>query len=98
MNENIGTGKKKAHISAFDLAYLQYTEEKSIDVPYFVLHDQLETVFENQIDTLFELANSRKGQFVVAVLSDKLHLIDKEKISNNCIIKLSQNDKLFKLP
>jgi len=66
-------------------------------VPYFVLHDQLETVYENQVKTLFNLANSLEGQFVVAVLSDKLHNIDASEINANCILCLSQADKLFKI-
>lgn len=67
-------------------------------MPLFVVHDQLETVFENQIETLFEVANSLKGQFVVAVLSDKLHRMDASKIDENCILKLSQDNKLFMIP
>lgn len=97
MNENVGTGKKKAQISALDLAYLQYSDESSFQLPLFVLHDQLETVFENQIETLFQLSNSMQGQFVVAVLSDKLKKIEPEEVTNSCILRLSQTDKLFKL-
>lgn len=97
MTENTGTGKKKAQISALDLAYLKYSEEMNYKVPYFVLHDQVETVYENQMRTLFTLANSLKGQFVVAVLSDKLHNMDASEINANCILRLSQTDKLFKI-
>ncbi|HHF7348581.1 TPA: DUF2326 domain-containing protein [Legionella feeleii] len=98
LNENMGTGMKKAQISALDLAYLKYSEISDFNLPQFVLHDQLETVFENQIGTLFELANSIKGQFVVAVLSDKLKNIDPKTINENCILRLSQSDKFFKIP
>ena len=97
MNENVGTGKKTAQISALDLAYLKFAEISNYDVPLFVIHDRLETVFENQIETLFSVANSSTGQFIVAVLSDKLHNIDKEKIKESCVLKLSQADKFFKL-
>ena len=97
MTENMGTGKKKAQISALDIAYLRYSEKKGLDVPYFVLHDQLETVFENQIDTLFSLASNIDSQFIVAVLSDKLKNIDKKTIINNTIVTLSQDDKLLKI-
>lgn len=98
LNENVGTGKKKAEISALDIAYLKYAEEKKWAVPYFVLHDQLESVFENQIKTLFKMANQVSGQFVVSVLSDKLKKIDKQEVENNTILKLAQHDKLFKIP
>ena len=98
LKENVGTGKKKAQISALDLAYLKYSEESEHHMPLFMLHDQLETVFENQIETLFDIANSLSGQFIVAVLSDKLHNIEKDKIESNRILSLSQNDKFFKIP
>lgn len=96
LRENVGTGKKKAQISALDLAYLKYSDgiEKT---PHFVLHDQLEVVYENQIETLFNLANSINGQFVVAVLSDKLKKLNKKLVEKYCILKLSQNDKFFKV-
>jgi len=97
MNENFGTGKKKAQISALDLAYLKFSQETKMKSPYFVLHDQIESVFENQIETLFDVSNSIDGQFIVAVLSDKLHTLKKEKIEENCILKLSQKDRFFKI-
>ena len=97
MNENMGAGKKKAQISALDIAYLKYSEVKDLKVPRFVLHDQLETVFENQIDTLFDLADNIDAQFIVAVLSDKLKKISKQKIKDYTILTLSQDDKLLKL-
>lgn len=97
LNENMGTGKKKAQISALDIAYLKYSEEKNLSVPYFVLHDQLETVFENQINTLFEMANSIKAQFIVAVLSDKLKKVEQDKVTESTILSLSQTDKLLKI-
>ncbi|AHI07288.1 hypothetical protein BDW_13940 [Bdellovibrio bacteriovorus W] len=98
LKENMGTGKKKAQISALDLAYLKYSQESELRLPLFVVHDQLETVFETQIGTLFDLANSVSGQFIVAVLSDKLHLMDPKVVEANTILTLSQNDKLFKIP
>ena len=98
LNDNAGTGKKRAQISAFDIAYLKYAEEKKWSVPYFVLHDQLETVFENQINTLFGMANHINGQFVVSVLSDKLHKVNKQEVEKSTIIRLSQSSKLLKIP
>lgn len=97
MTENFGTGKKKAQISALDLAYLKFSQEAKMKVPYFVLHDQVESIFENQIETLFNVSNSVDGQFVVAVLSDKLQALPKDQVEESCILKLSQSDKFFKL-
>ena len=97
LTENVGTGKKKAQISSFDLAYLKYTSDKHLKMPSFVLHDQIEVIHENQIKTLFEIANSIDGQFVVAVLRDKLRNIDSKIIDENEILALSQKDKLFRI-
>lgn len=97
MNENVGTGKKTAQISALDLAYLKYSEGSAYAIPMFVIHDRLETVFENQIETLFGVANSSSGQFVVAVLSDKLHNIEENKLKESCVLRLSQTNKFFKV-
>lgn len=95
--ENVGTGKKKTQISSFDLAYLKYVADKKIQMPFFVLHDQIEVIHENQIRTLFEIANSIDGQYIVAVLRDKLRKIDSSIIKENEILRLSQGDKLFRI-
>jgi len=52
---NVGTGKKKAVIVAFDLAYIRYAEALKISAPEFVIHDRLETTHINQLKTIFEI-------------------------------------------
>ena len=39
---NVGTGKKKAVIVAYDLAYMKFSTEMGIKVPQFVIHDKME--------------------------------------------------------
>ncbi len=92
---NLGTGKKKGQIAAFDLAYIQFAESLNIDCLHFVLHDQIENIHDNQITSLLtEIVNEVNCQYVLPVLRDKLPQdID---IDQYVILTLSQSDKLFK--
>ena len=73
---NLGDGKKKAQVSAFDLAYLSFQEEISSRFIRFVAHDGIEAIHQNQIKTLFDIAATIDGQYIIAILKDKLASID----------------------
>jgi uncharacterized protein YydD (DUF2326 family) len=94
---NEGTGKKRAQVTALDLSYLQFLAKTDAKTIRFTLHDRVEEIDANQLKTLFEIANSINGQYVVAVLRDKLQGIEDAWIEQNTILKLSQQDKFFKL-
>lgn len=93
---NLGTGKKKGQIAAFDLAYIQFADANIIDCLHFILHDQIENIHDNQISNLItEIAAEINCQWILPVLRDKLPGdID---VSQYEILSLSQDDKLFKL-
>ena len=92
---NTGTGKKKGQIAAFDFAYIRFANKLGIPCLHFIMHDQLETVHENQLTTLIEVANGINGQYIVPILRGKIPSnID---ITPYEILTLSQEDKLFKL-
>ena len=94
--ENPGIGKKKGQIAAFDLAYIQFADELEINCPHFILHDQLETVHENQLLNVLEnIVPKINCQYIVPILKDKLP--KNLDIAKYEILKLSQNNKLFKL-
>ncbi|WP_139827186.1 DUF2326 domain-containing protein [Arenibacter troitsensis] len=98
IDANVGGGKKKGQIAAFDLAYIKFCDENHIVAPKFVLHDSTEDVSINQLMIINELANEIDGQYIVAVLRDKFSG-DIEQINiieDNKIIELSQDDKLFR--
>ena len=95
---NEGTGKKRAQIAAFDLAYLKTQSELHAETVRFTLHDRLETISKNQLQTLFEIAEEIDGQFLVCVLADKLVSLDSALIDKATILKLSQSDKFFRIP
>ncbi|MEZ5489077.1 MAG: DUF2326 domain-containing protein [Gammaproteobacteria bacterium] len=93
---NLGTGKKKGQMAAFDLAYIQYADQASIDCLHFILQDQIENVHDNQISSLMtEVVSELDCQYVMSVLRDKLPMdID---IDRYTIVSLSQDDKLFRI-
>ena len=93
---NLGTGKKKGQIVAFDLAYIKFAEELGVDKINFILHDQIENVHSNQIESMLtEIIEEIDCQFIIPVLKDKLP--ENIDIENMKIITLSQEDKLFKI-
>ncbi|NVJ04935.1 DUF2326 domain-containing protein [Myxococcus sp. AM001] len=94
---NEGTGKKRAQIAAFDLAYMKLQSELRSETVRFTLHDQVETVSVNQLQTLFELAEGIEGQFLVCVLADKLASVEGELVEKATVLRLSQDDKFFRL-
>lgn len=92
---NPSTGKKKGQIAAFDFAYIQFADNLDIECLHFIMHDQLETIHDNQLNTIVEVANSFNGQYIVPILRDKIPSnID---ISEFEVLSLSQDDKLFKI-
>lgn len=92
---NPSTGKKKGQIAAFDFAYIQFADKLDIECLHFIMHDQLETIHDNQLNTIVEVANSINGQYIVPILRDKIPSnID---ICEFEVLSLSQDDKLFKI-
>jgi len=92
---NPSTGKKKVQIAAFDFAYIMFAEKLNIKCLHFILHDKIEGIHDNQLNTLIEMANNINGQYIVSVLRDKIPAnID---ISSFEILTLSQDDKLFRI-
>lgn len=99
---NLGDGKKKGLIAAFDFAYISYANDEGFKSPRFALHDRIEGIHGNQLRSLFDLVNSDnfKGQYIVSVLSGKFSELQlaKNYLAENAILTLSQSDKLFKIP
>lgn len=92
---NPSTGKKKGQIAAFDFAYIEFADKIDIECLHFIMHDQLETIHDNQLNTIIEVANNMNAQYIVPILRDKIpsniDILDFE------VLSLSQNDKLFKI-
>lgn len=92
---NTGTGKEKAIITIFDLAYLAYIDEINKTSPRFTAIDVFEPTDEPSIKKIFEIANSLDSQLIIPVLRSKVKFIkDFEKY---IILELNNDDKFFKL-
>jgi uncharacterized protein YydD (DUF2326 family) len=92
---NPGTGKKKGQIAAFDFAYIQFADNLNIKCLHFIMHDQLENIHDNQLNTLFEVANNINCQYIVPILRDKIP--SNTDVSMFEVLSLSQDSKLFKI-
>lgn len=91
-------GKKKGELSAFDLAYIEFVNSSHLKRPTFVIHDSIEDVDVNQVFDIFQKANQLNGQYIVALLNDKLtdprFKIFKEE---SVILELSESEKFFRM-
>lgn len=95
-NANMSSGKKQGEISCFDLAYTLFADEENIPCLHFLLNDKKELMDDKQLVKIAEFVNRNNIQFVASILKDKLPVeINKEEY---LIVKLSQDDKLFKIP
>lgn len=93
---NPSTGKKKGQIAAFDFAYILFAEDIEMKLIHFIMHDQLENMHDNQLSTiLVELANSINCQFILPIVRDKIP--SDINIEEFIVLKLSENDKLFRI-
>jgi uncharacterized protein YydD (DUF2326 family) len=96
LDGNIGTGKKKGQIAAFDLAYIQFADKLNIKCLHFILHDQVETVHNNQmLKLIIDIVPQINCQYIVPVLKGKLP--SNLDISEYEVLSLSQEEKLFKI-
>jgi len=96
ISPNPSGGKKKGELSAFDLAYIEFIKSQNLKRPSFVIHDSIEDVDVNQVYDIFQKAKQLDGQYIVAMLNDK---ISDAKFSvfkkDSIILELSENDKFF---
>lgn len=92
---NVGTGKKKAVIVAYDLAYMQYSIDAGIPVPQFVIHDKMENTHINQLKTIFEICDGIQGQYIIPILRERIDKIDDKYIEKAKVLELSSKNKFF---
>jgi uncharacterized protein YydD (DUF2326 family) len=94
-NTNFSSGKKQGEISCFDIAYTLFADEENIPCMHFLLNDKKELMHGNQLTKIANLVNARGIQFVASILKDKLpEELNKDEY---VILKLSQEDKLFRI-
>jgi len=62
---------------------------------HFLLNDKKELMHDNQLLMIAKLVNARGIQFVASILKDKLP--DELNKDEFVVLKLSQDDKLFRI-
>lgn len=94
-NVNFSSGKKQGEISCFDIAYTLFADQEGIPCMHFLLNDKKELMHDNQLIKIANLVNRKGIQFVASILKDKLP----EELNQDAfiVLKLSQNDKLFRI-
>lgn len=94
-NTNFSSGKKQGEITCFDIAYTLFADDENIPCMHFLLNDKKELMHDNQLVKIAQLVNENDIQFVASILSDKLPKeLNKEEYF---VIKLSEDDKLFRI-
>lgn len=94
-NANMSSGKKQGEISCFDMAYTLFADDENIPCLHFLLNDKKELMDDKQLVKISDFVNRNDIQFVASILKDKLpEEINKEEYF---VVKLSQNDKLFRI-
>ncbi|RJP77459.1 MAG: DUF2326 domain-containing protein [Desulfobacteraceae bacterium] len=94
-NLNFSSGKKQGEISCFDIAYTLFSDEENIPCMHFLLNDKKELMHGNQLLRIANLVNLKGIQFIASILKDKLPgELNKDEF---VILKLSQDDKLFRI-
>lgn len=95
LNTNMSSGKKQGEISCFDIAYTIFADQNNLPALHFLLNDKKELVHDNQLLKISEYVESNNIQFIASILRDKLPPeLNKEE---NFVVKLSQQEKLFKI-
>jgi len=94
-NVNFSSGKKQGEISCFDIAYTLFADEENIPCMHFLLNDKKELMHDNQLVKIANLVNVKGVQFVASILKDKLP--DELNKDEYVVVKLSQEDKLFRI-
>lgn len=94
-NTNFSSGKKQGEISCFDIAYTLFADAEEIPCMHFLLNDKKELMHDNQLVKIANLVNERGIQFVASILKDKLP--DELNQEEFFVVRLSQNEKLFKI-
>jgi uncharacterized protein YydD (DUF2326 family) len=92
---NFSSGKKQGEISCFDIAYTMFADNEKIPCMHFLLNDKKELMHDNQLINIAKYVNNHNIQFVASILNDKLP--DELKDERYIAVKLSQQDKLFKI-
>ncbi len=99
LTQNIGSGKKQMLVASFDIAYMAYIQDETINLPYprFSTQDKVEIIDISYLEKLYDMISTVNGQLVLPIIEDKFESFTKPEIENAVILKLHQNNKFFRI-
>ncbi|WP_180061085.1 hypothetical protein [Acinetobacter sp. YH12124] len=94
VESNVGSGKKQALVTAFDLAYSAFIQDPRINLPYprFCTQDKVEIIDSMDLQKLVEIAESANCQLIFPIIEDK-HL--NLNLEGSVCLTLSPKEKFF---
>lgn len=92
---NLGTGDTNAIMCALDFSFYDFFVEKSLDLPFFIIHDRMETTPLISLSKIFSSARKNKIQYILPILHDRIEDLGVKE--EEIILHLSKKEKLFKL-
>lgn len=96
IESNVGSGKKQALVTAFDLAYSAFIQDPRINLNYprFSTQDKVEIIDSADLQKLATIAESANCQLIFPLIEDK-HL--NLNLDSSIRLILTPNDKFFDL-
>ncbi|HFF9317478.1 DUF2326 domain-containing protein [Clostridium perfringens] len=94
-NANLSSGKKQGEILCFDIAYTFFADNQKIPCLHFLLNDKKELMHTNQLLKISKYIENKNIQLIISILEDKLPIELKDE--KYYVVKLSQDEKLFKI-
>lgn len=96
VESNVGSGKKQALVTAFDLAYAAFIQDPRINLPFprFCTQDKVEIIDSTDLQKLAEIAELANCQLIFPLIEDK-HL--KLNLEGSKCLTLSPKDKFFNI-
>lgn len=94
-NANLSSGKKQGEILCYDISYILFADSEEIPCLHFILNDKKELMHGNQLIKVSEYIKDKNIQLIISILKDKLP--EEMRDEKYYVVKLSQNDKLFRI-
>lgn len=95
LNGNPGTGTKKTLITCLDMAHINLILNLEFTMPEFIVHDKMENIDLSELKSIISAARNFNGQYIFPILKDRINQIGIRE--EEVVLRLSQNDKLFKV-
>lgn len=96
---NAGSGKKQSLVAAFDIAYMAFIQDPSINLPFprFATQDKIEIIDIDELNTLANLVLNANGQLLTPIIQDKFKSFKDTDFTGKVILTLTPQNRFFKI-